>query len=340
MDTDLHQDLSESNMVFVPADLDDAGLSVHAFRVYCHLARRTMHSTTDKWPSGPSIAAWCRMNEDTVWRALEELIERGMVRREKRAGTSSRHILTKPSLWNKAPKLPTAAPKTHRKRGDGGKEGTPETKGQGAAEKRGQGAAEKRGYEGTPIKVLHEGMAGGSDDPPTSLPPEPVPQHANKKPTRRNFAFDTLAQVDGTDTGSMTPPEASRIGKCLADIRAAWPVRLPEKPTLEQRETYEAALAEEIRRRAARYREVMPHAQLTACALVAHWGKCTPARTTGIGAPVPASGGRWALPAGCDWRGLARTLGIRIAFDTPWHEVGHAHRTAILEAHSRSTLVS
>jgi len=340
METDLHQDLSESNMVFVPADLDDAQLSVHAFRVYCHLARRTLHSVADKWPSAPTIAATCRMNEDSVWRALDELIERNMVRREPRPGTSSRHILLKPSLWNKVVNSPSPETKTRRKRGDGGKEGTPENKGQGAAENRGQGAAESRGYEGTPMKVLHEGLAGGSADPPTTIAPEPVPQPAQKRPARRNLAFDTLAEIDGTQAGGMTPVEASRIGKCLADIRAAWPERLPEKPTPDDRTAYEARLAEEIRRRADRYRQVMPHAQLTACALVAHWGKCQAARPLGIGTPLPTAGGKWALPDGCDWRGLARTLGIRIAFDTPWHEVSHAHRAAILDAHASARLVS
>lgn len=340
--------------MFIPKELDDAGLDVYEVRVMVNLARRC--GKQGAWPSISKISKDCRIATNTVVRALKTLKARGFIQEEQRPGQTTVYWITDVTEWRADGEK--SAGKTECSKGNPTHQMVgvePHPQGGGGCDNLSDPTHQLGGYpthqlggdpthrvgdEGTPRRYSNEVLAGGSDDPPTSLPPEPVPQHANKKPTRRNFAFDTLAQVDGTDTGSMTPPEASRIGKCLADIRAAWPVRLPEKPTLEQRETYEAALAEEIRRRAARYREVMPHAQLTACALVAHWGKCTPARTTGIGAPVPASGGRWALPAGCDWRGLARTLGIRIAFDTPWHEVGHAHRTAILEAHSRSTLVS
>jgi len=153
-------------------------------------------------------------------------------------------------------------------------------------------------------------------------------------------AFDTLAEIDGARPGSMTPVEGGRIGKALADIRTAWPTKLADKPTPQQRATYEAELAEEIRGRARRYREVMPHAQLTATALVAHWSKCARSGPSNIGKPLEAPGSRWALPDGCPWREIAKTLGIRVAFDTPWHEVSHAHRTQILETHAANGYVS
>lgn len=190
------------------------------------------------------------------------------------------------------------------------------------------------------MKVLPSGSIDPSADPTPSVVPQPAPRPTHKNPPRRNVAFDALAEIDGANRESMTPVEGSRIGKCLADIRAAWPTKLPESPTPEARAAYEAELAEEIRRRAARYRsEVMPHAQLTATALVAHWSKCAP-RASGIGQPLPSQGGRWALPDACDWRGIAKTLGLRIQFDTPWHEVSHAFRAQILEAHASSGLIS
>jgi hypothetical protein len=340
METELRQDLSEANLTLIYSGLDDLQLTVHAFRLYCHLARRAGKTTKTAWPSIASMARICRMNEDTVGRALKELLERNTIVREERKGRSSLYILTPPSLWNKVSEEDAKCSKTSPKRGGTGKEGVPPSFRGDPPESRGYHPPESRGYEGIPRKVLHEGLAGGSADPPTTIAPEPVPQPAQKRPARRNLAFDTLAEIDGTQAGGMTPVEASRIGKCLADIRAAWPERLPEKPTPDDRTAYEARLAEEIRRRADRYRQVMPHAQLTACALVAHWGKCQAARPLGIGTPLPTAGGKWALPDGCDWRGLARTLGIRIAFDTPWHEVSHAHRAAILDAHASARLVS
>jgi len=166
-----------------------------------------------------------------------------------------------------------------------------------------------------------------------------APRPGRKKPARQNLPFNALVEIDGATTG-MTDVEGKRIGKCLADIRAAWPTKLPDSPTPDQRAAYEAELADEIRGRARRYREIMPHAQLTATALVAHWSKCVRSRPSTIGQPLAAPGSKWALPDGCPWREIARTLGIRVAFDTPWHEVGHAHRAQILESYASQQLVS
>ncbi len=345
MDHELRQDLSESNLTFIHSELDDLGLPVHPFRLYCHLARRAGKTTKSAWPSIASMARICRMNEDTVSRSLNELLRRNLILRESRRGKSSLYVLTPPSLWNKSPENDHECSETSPKRGGTGKEGVPPDFGYHPPESRGYHPPEKRGYEGNPKKVLQEGLAEVSIDTPAtshlSDVPQPAPRHATKKTPRRNLAFDALVEIEGADRSAMTPVEGGRIGKCLADIRAAWPTKLPDSPTPEQREAYEAELAAEIRLRAQRYRsEVMPFATLTATALAAHWSKCAAPRATGIGQPLPSQGGRFALPDGCDWREIARRIGLRIAFDTPWHEVSHAHRGLILEAHAAEGLVS
>jgi len=80
---DLEHDLSESNMIFIHSALDDAGLSGPAFRVYAHLARRTLNSRQDKWPSVDSMARVCQYERKTICRAVKGMIERGMIVREK-----------------------------------------------------------------------------------------------------------------------------------------------------------------------------------------------------------------------------------------------------------------
>lgn len=351
MEPDLSHDLSESNMVFVPSELDDANLSMPAFRVYCHLARRTLHSRKDKFPGAPSIAVTCRMNEDTVWRALKELINRGMVKREGRKGTTSRHTLTAPSLWNNDQIADEPEPKTRRKVGGGGKEGAAETEGRHPAEKRGRGVGGNEGVrrysiQGTPERIAEESVDSAAkapvDDSPntcsttTPVPPEP-PSTAEKKPRRRNVAFDALAELDGAGN-TLTASAAGRVGKALAEIRAAWPIKLPDKPKEAERDAYEARLAQEIRVRVREYRAIFPGAAATSTALAVHWGRCA-TKQSPVSADAPAVG-RYPLPANCEWRAIARRIGVRIDFDTPWSEVGFEARRRILEAHAQEGLIS
>lgn len=79
---------------FIPAALDDAGLTPHQFRVFCRIARRG-----DCTESVGRIAEATQMNEKTVRAALRGLIERSMVARTERPGTTNVHEVNPPSTW-------------------------------------------------------------------------------------------------------------------------------------------------------------------------------------------------------------------------------------------------
>jgi DNA-binding MarR family transcriptional regulator len=95
------QDQSEMNVIFVHSSLDDAGLSVYAFRVYCHIARRA-NRTGSAFPGIQSIGTVCGISESQVRRAIKELEDRHFmeVRRTTGGTKSNVYFLTPPSSWN------------------------------------------------------------------------------------------------------------------------------------------------------------------------------------------------------------------------------------------------
>ncbi|MDB6133752.1 MAG: Helix-turn-helix domain [Verrucomicrobiales bacterium] len=85
--------------MFVPAAIDDAGLSMKAFRVFATLCRRA--GTDGKcFPLVETIAETTGLNRKTVFEALAELAERGFLIREARPGKSTNYQLaeTQPPL--------------------------------------------------------------------------------------------------------------------------------------------------------------------------------------------------------------------------------------------------
>ncbi|MBX3736023.1 MAG: helix-turn-helix domain-containing protein [Candidatus Didemnitutus sp.] len=71
---------------FIPPWLDDAGLSLRAFRVLVHLWRRRGGKDEGRcYPSATSIARSCRISRPTVFGALKELEHAGLIVR-KRSG--------------------------------------------------------------------------------------------------------------------------------------------------------------------------------------------------------------------------------------------------------------
>lgn len=364
MEPEYYQQQSEMNVLFVHSALDDAGLSVEAFRLICHIVRRTKGGDPNIMPGRASMLRVTGLTKRKYHDAMDELVHRQFLLVEHRDGKVNRYVATGPSKW--LPKVEgeewkyTAS--LRKKRREQGLPCDPEndrdpasiaTRSQTApghkqtqdpatkcTETAPQSGQRRISIEGNPVKGLPD-EAIASPAPAANIDvQDDAPRPASKNPPRRNVAFDALVEIDGATAGTMTKVEGGRIGKCLADIRAAWPTKLPDSPTPAQRAAYEAELAAEIRGRARRYREIMPHAQLTATALVAHWSKCVRSTPSTIGQPLAAPGSKWALPDGCPWREIAKTLGIRVAFDTPWHEVSHAHRAAILEAHAAGGFIS
>ena len=99
MNNEIAHDTSEMNALFVHSSIDDAGLSVHEFRIVCHIARRS--GKGDAFPSAKSMAEVCRMKRNTVFKSLKVLQERNILVKKKREGTSSIYVITKPSQWKK-----------------------------------------------------------------------------------------------------------------------------------------------------------------------------------------------------------------------------------------------
>ena len=71
---------------FLPAWLDQLGLSTSEFRIYAHLWRwcRTKTALRPCESSLETMKRTCRLSEDTVWRALAALETLGLIHRKKR----------------------------------------------------------------------------------------------------------------------------------------------------------------------------------------------------------------------------------------------------------------
>jgi len=312
--SEIEHDLSESNIIFIHSMVDDAGLSLAAFRVYSHLARRTLNSRRDIWPGADSIARVCGINKKTVWRALKELIDRGMIVREARKGQTSRHVLTSPSTW-----LP--------KRVDP-KETPGIEMGHHLTQKEPHHLTQKEPHEGTPIKDIHERLLqpGVEHMAPVEVSApaagESHDEHlgrangVEKKQARpRNLPFDALARLDGIGEGRRgTRREMGRVGLALKEIKDVCP----------------EVTAEEIEGRAAKWIRLFPRAVITSTALAANWNRCA-WEELGLGL-----GSKWDLPKGCEWRAIGARLGMRIGCDVEWGEIGHRDKELILTEWERT----
>ena len=133
--------------IIIPADMDDADISVYAFRLLCHLARRGA-AQQGAWGSVENMAVKLQFNRKTVINALTELIEKGWIIRTARPGKSSTYtFVTQPARRASPP------------------DGPARQTGQGVARQTGQGVARQTGYEG---------VTGRSQE--KDLPPKPPGQ--------------------------------------------------------------------------------------------------------------------------------------------------------------------
>jgi hypothetical protein len=96
---DLTIDTSEMNVIFVHSKIDDLGLSMAAFRIYGHLARRAGGGLA--YPGIDSMAAICRCAKNTVVAAVRELEARCMIVANRIKGKGTTYRLTKSSEWTR-----------------------------------------------------------------------------------------------------------------------------------------------------------------------------------------------------------------------------------------------
>lgn len=89
---------------FIPAWIDDAGLSAAEFRIYCHLARRADNANGLAWPSYEAMEESCGLSRRTVARALASLVKRKLIEKAgKPFGGSARYRLLEPMMPPEAP---------------------------------------------------------------------------------------------------------------------------------------------------------------------------------------------------------------------------------------------
>jgi Helix-turn-helix domain len=90
-------------LAFIPATLDDAGLSPIQFRMYGHIARRAGNKG-HYWESIPNAANHCGVDQRTARKAIRSLEKLNMIRCVKaKAGCTRVFLLTPPSDWSAPP---------------------------------------------------------------------------------------------------------------------------------------------------------------------------------------------------------------------------------------------
>lgn len=89
-------------IIFIHSQLDDLELSIYEFRIYAHLARRA--GTGKAFPAYGSMAKKCRMSRTKAIDAVNQLVKRRMIQKQKRMGEDGRnssnlYTLTDPVEW-------------------------------------------------------------------------------------------------------------------------------------------------------------------------------------------------------------------------------------------------
>lgn len=97
-----------SDLAFIPAELDDLGLSLAQFRLYCHIVRRSNGTHGACFESIPGMAEACRINHHTAREALNHLTQAGLIDAKQRPGNTTLFTVNDPGKWKLRP-LPKEA---------------------------------------------------------------------------------------------------------------------------------------------------------------------------------------------------------------------------------------
>lgn len=89
---------TEGKRAFIPAWLDDAGLSTATFRLYCHLRRNADNKTGIAWSSYERMGKVCGISRATINRCLTELMSRDLIDKAEKQyfGKSTRYVILAP----------------------------------------------------------------------------------------------------------------------------------------------------------------------------------------------------------------------------------------------------
>jgi hypothetical protein len=131
---------------YVPRTLDDLGLGVHAFRVYCRIVRRAGDGDGTCFESIPKMAAALGMWRPTVTSAVRELRKRQMIHVKERKGQTGLITLLPVEQWRTgAEDIPGMKAAPVRRQPGSGAENDPAT--------RAENSPQRSTHEGPPLKV-------------------------------------------------------------------------------------------------------------------------------------------------------------------------------------------
>ncbi len=92
------KDTIPGHQALIPAKLDDAMLPASLFRLFCHLTRRA-GKKGPAWSAITTMAATCRLRNDTVRDGLKTLVEFGMITKKERSGDTTLYYINPDSAW-------------------------------------------------------------------------------------------------------------------------------------------------------------------------------------------------------------------------------------------------
>lgn len=101
---------AQPSLIWVHAALDDYGLSVWAFRVYARIARRAGPGG-ECYESAANMAEACDMSRRQLYRAIDELLQANLIRKQSRAASNQTTIYSLMPIEEEAGVVP------HRHRG-------------------------------------------------------------------------------------------------------------------------------------------------------------------------------------------------------------------------------
>lgn len=147
---------------FIPAWLDDLGLSQAEFRVLCKLWRHA-----DKvgicFPGTEYIWKQCLMSENTLWKVLKSLESKKLIERRKREGNANTYRVHVPTVTAKETVTHgVESPQKERQQ-------SPQSDGSQSPQSRGLESPQKERHKGTPLKVPHKRYPSEGVSTPTQI---------------------------------------------------------------------------------------------------------------------------------------------------------------------------
>jgi hypothetical protein len=213
---------------FIPVWFDSLGLTANQYRVLCNLWRRanTRVAVPNCFPSAKVIMADCHINKNTVWKVLQDLEFRGLIKRERGRRNSNIYHLLIPNEVGLTEGATSPRELAH-------SEGHPpaQNRGRPLAETRGRQLAQSEGRKGYTRKVNQIKATKGGEEPPApwpgSLPPDLLAEIATS--TRRR------------------PDEVTRYYIGFLDATKRWRIHYGDTGLAELKDKLRHAQPEELR---------------------------------------------------------------------------------------------